>query len=89
MANTKQAKKRVRQSRKHRELNFSQRSAFRTSVKKTVAAIATGNKTDAAAAFKKAVPSIDSMVNKGLIHKNKAARHKKRLSAHIKKLAGK
>lgn len=89
MANTKQAKKRVRQSRKHRELNMSQRSAFRTSVKKTVAAIETGNKKNAIEAYKQAVPTIDSMVNKGLIHKNKASRHKKRLSAHIKKLAGK
>jgi small subunit ribosomal protein S20 len=89
LANTKQAKKRVRQSRTHRELNMSQRSAMRTSIKKTVAAIATGNKTNATSAFKEAVPAIDSMVTKGLIHKNKAARHKSRLSAHIKKLAAK
>ncbi len=89
MANTKQAKKRVRQSRKHRELNMSQRSALRTSVKKTYAVITTGDKTKASTAFKEAVPTIDSMVTKGLIHKNKAARHKSRLSAHIKKLAAK
>ncbi len=87
MANTKQAKKRVRQSRKHRELNMSQRSAMRTSIKKTYSAVAAGKKETAAAAFKEAVPNIDSMVTKGLIHKNKAARHKSRLSAHIKKLA--
>lgn len=89
MANTKQAKKRVRQSRKHRELNMSQRSAMRTSIKKTYSAVATGKKETAAAVFKEAVPTIDSMVSKGLIHKNKAARHKSRLSAHIKKLAAK
>jgi ribosomal protein S20 len=38
---------------------------------------------------RKASSSVDAMVNKGLVHKNKASRHKKRLAAKLKKLAGK
>ena len=44
------------------------------------------NKETAQAVFAKAVPVLDRYANKGLIHKNKAARHKSRLSAHIKAL---
>lgn len=87
MANTIQAKKRARQAEKHRKNNVSQRSAFRTSLKKVVATVTTGKKAEATKEFKTAVPMIDSMVSKGLIHKNKAARHKSRLSAHIKSLS--
>lgn len=89
MANTLQAKKRARQAEKHRQHNMSQRSALRTSVKKVVNAVAGGDKASATTTLNAAVPIIDSMVNKGLIHKNKAARHKSRLSAHIKKLSAK
>lgn len=45
--------------------------------------VATGNKDEAQAAFKAAMPVIDVMVGKGIIHKNKAARHKSRLNARI------
>jgi small subunit ribosomal protein S20 len=57
---------------------------MRTYVKKVVKVIAGGNKDEAVAAYKEAVPVIDSSVNKGLIHRNKAARHKSRLNAQIK-----
>ena len=87
MANTKQAKKRVKQSEEHRQRNASARSMLRTYIKKVIKAIELGNKPDAQAAFKEAVPVIDRMATKGIIHKNKAARHKSRLSAHIKALA--
>lgn len=87
MANTAQAKKRVRQSEKHYEHNSSLRSKVRTYIKKVVIAIKTGDKGNAQAAFKEAVPVIDSVADKGIIHKNKAARHKSRLSAHIKNMA--
>lgn len=87
MANTAQAKKRARQAEKHRELNASQRSTLRTAIKKAVNAVKTGNKAEAAAAYQAAVPVIDSMARKGLIHANKAARHKSRLNQHIKALA--
>ena len=84
MANSPQAKKRARQADKRRNHNASLRSMFRTSIKKVLKAVDAGNKDEANEAFKKAVPTIDSMVNKGIIHKNKAARHKSRLNAHIK-----
>ncbi len=89
MANTKQAKKRVRQSEKNRRHNASMRSMLRTYVKKVTAAIATGDHKAAIASLQEATPVIDRMVNKGIIHKNKAARHKSRLTAHIKKMAEK
>jgi small subunit ribosomal protein S20 len=87
LANTKQAKKRVRQAEKSRQQNASMRSMLRTYIKKVVAAIATGKQTEAKAALLVATPIIDRMASKGIIHANKAARHKSRLTAHIKKLA--
>lgn len=89
MANTKQAKKRVRQAEKHRRHNASMRSMLRTYIKKVVSSIASGDQQAALASLKEATPVIDSMVNKGIIHKNKAARHKSRLTNHIKKLGEK
>lgn len=86
MANTKQAKKRVRQAEKHRQHNASMRSMLRTYIKKVTASITTGDQKVALAAMQEATPIIDRMVNKGIIHKNKAARHKSRLTAHIKKM---
>lgn len=87
MANSPQARKRARQAVTRRAHNASLRSMLRTHVKKVVYAIDAKNKTDAEAAYKVAVPVIDSMAIKGLIHKNKAARHKSRLFARIKALA--
>ena len=86
MANTKQAKKRVRQAEKHRRHNASLRSTLRTYIKKVLSAIAGGDKQVALTSLKEATPVIDSMVNKKIIHRNKAARHKSRLVAHIKKM---
>ena len=87
MANTAQAKKRARQAEKHRQHNASFRSMVRTAIKRVVAAIETGDKDQAQAAYTAAVPVIDRMADKGIIHKNKAARHKSRLNAQIKELA--
>ena len=87
MANTKQAKKRARQNIKRHNRNITLRSMYRTYLKKVVNAVAGGNKTGAELAYKIAVPIIDKMVTKGIIHKNKAARHKGRLYSQIKKLA--
>ena len=86
MANTKQARKRVRQAEKHRQHNASLRSMMRTYMKKVTAAIAAGEKEAAADALKAATPIIDRMANKGIIHKNKAARHKSRLTKHVKNM---
>ncbi len=87
MANIKSAKKRARQSEKHRQHNASLRSMVRTYIKKVVAAVASGDKKLADESYKAAQPVIDRMASKGLIHKNKAARHKSRLVASIKKIA--
>ena len=87
MANTVQAKKRARQAEKHRQHNASFRSMVRTAIKRVLAAIETGDKDQAQAAYTAAVPVIDRMADKGIIHKNKAARHKSRLNAQIKELA--
>jgi len=89
LANSKQAKKRVRQSEKHRKHNASLRSMLRTYIKKVTAAIASGDQNAALTSMQEATPVIDRMVNKGIIHKNKAARHKSRLTHHIKKMSEK
>lgn len=86
MANSAQARKRARQAEDARQRNASQRTMMRTYVKKIINAIASGNKDGAADAYKAAVPVLDRMADKGLIHKNKAARHKSRLNAQIKAL---
>ncbi len=86
MANSPQARKRARQAEKHRQHNAGRRSMMRTEIKKVVNAIAAGDKEGAESAYKSAVPLLDSLANKGLIHKNKAARHKSRLNAKIRAL---
>ncbi|MFO1433628.1 MAG: 30S ribosomal protein S20 [Candidatus Competibacteraceae bacterium] len=86
MANSAQAKKRARQAEKHRQHNASIRSTVRTYIKRVVKAIATGDKTQAEAAYKAAVPVIDRTARKGVIHPNKAARHKSRLIHHIREM---
>ncbi len=87
MANSAQAKKRARQNVKARKHNASLRSMVRTYLKRTLAAIATGDYVAATEAYKTTVPVIDRMADKGIIHKNKAARHKSRLNAQVKALA--
>ncbi|EDY87166.1 ribosomal protein S20 [gamma proteobacterium HTCC5015] len=86
MANTIQARKRARQAETRRQHNMALRSRMRTYLKKVQAAVSAGNKEAAQEAFKAAQPVVDGMVNKGLIHKNKAARHKSRMNASIKAL---
>jgi small subunit ribosomal protein S20 len=86
MANSAQAKKRAKQAEKNRARNAGQRSNLRTFIKKILAAVNAGDKEQAQTAFKTAAPIIDAAVNKGLIHKNKAARSKSRLHAKVKAL---
>lgn len=86
MANIASAKKRARQAEKNRRHNQARRSMLRTYIKKVVRAIDAGDKAQAEAAYKAAVPIIDTMAGKGLIHKNKANRHKSRLNARIKEM---
>lgn len=86
MANSLSARKRARQAEKHRLRNASQRSYVRTTIKKVLAAIESGDKSAAEKAYKAAVPAIDRSASKGLMHRNKAARHKSRLNSHIRNM---
>jgi len=58
----------------------------RTSIKKVDSAISEGDYAAATEAYKAAVPVIDRMADKGILHKNKAARHKSRLNSAVKAL---
>ena len=86
MANIASARKRARQSEKRRLHNVGFRSMMRTQIKKVITAIQSGDKQAASAAYSVAVPVIDRMANKGLTHKNKAARHKQKLNTQIRAL---
>ena len=86
MANSAQARKRARQNVKRRQLKASQRSMVRTFIKHVIKAVENKNYEAATEAYKKAVPVIDRIADKGVIHKNKAARHKSRLSRRIKQM---
>jgi len=83
VANIKSAQKRARQADKARLHNMGLRSKMRTHIKAVIAAVEKGDKDEAAAAYKAAVPVIDSMINKGIV----AARHKSRLNKMVKALA--
>lgn len=84
MANTASAKKRARQSEVRRERNFSQKNALRTTIKKTLKLVQSGDKATAQTACKTVAVLADRAVNKKLIHANKAARLKSRLNAKLK-----
>ncbi|MCI0667978.1 MAG: 30S ribosomal protein S20 [Methylococcaceae bacterium] len=86
MANSQSALKRARQAEKRRVRNAGQRSNLRTSIKKVIAAAAKGDPEAARTAYRNAEPVIDSAVNKGLIHRNKAARSKSRLNKRLRAL---
>ena len=87
MANSPSARKRARQAENRRQHNASLRSMVRTSIKKVIKAIDAKDLEAARTAYTAAVPVIDRMADKGIIHKNKAARHKSRLNTQIKALA--
>lgn len=87
MANSPQAKKRARQAEKRRTQNNGQRSLVRTVIKKVISAVDAGDAEQAQAAYQSAVPVIDRMADKGILHKNKAARHKSRLNTQVKALS--
>ena len=79
--------KRARQDVKLNAANTAMRSQFRTVIKNVQKAVEAGDKAKAAELLKTAQPVIDSVADKGLFHKNKAARHKSRLSAKVKNMA--
>ena len=87
MANNAQARKRARQAEHRRARNASHRSTVRTYIKRVITAIEAGDRETANKALQIAIPVIDKMAGKGILHKNKAARHKSRLAARIRDLA--
>ena len=87
MANSEQARKRARQAVKNRAHNASLRTALRTAGKKVLKAVEAGDKAAAQTVYRDSVKVMDRIADKGVYHKNKAARHKSRLSAKIKALA--
>ncbi|HET7728878.1 MAG TPA: 30S ribosomal protein S20 [Usitatibacter sp.] len=87
MANSKQAAKRAKQSTKQRAVNAGLRTKLRSAIKKVQKAIASGDAKAAEAALKSEQPIIDSIADKRIIHKNKAARHKSRLAQQVKALS--
>ena len=80
-------RKRVRQDIKLNAANTSLRSKYRTAVKNVEKAVLAGDKTKATELFAKAQSIVDIVADKGIFHKNKAARDKSRLSAKVKALA--
>ena len=80
-------RKRVRQDVKLNAANTALRSTFRTLINNVQTAVVAGDKAKAADLFKSAQSVIDSVADKGIFHKNKAARHKSRLAAKVKALA--
>ena len=87
MANTKSADKAARQAEQRRTVNVALRSRMRTAIRKVIDAAASGNKELAKSSYQAAVPLIDTLVNKKIIHRNQADRHKSRLSARVKALS--
>ena len=86
MANTPQAKKRIRRNAKREVINHSRISRIRTFIKSVESAIADGRKGDAAEALKRVQPEIARGVARGVIHKNTASRKFSRLSKRVASL---
>jgi len=86
MANTPQAKKRIRRNANRAEINHSRISRIRTFSKQVESAIESGKKAEAAEALKKFQPEIQRGVARGVIHKNTAARKISRLSKRVASL---
>ena len=87
MANNKSAEKRIRVNERRRQRNRPYRSAARTYVKKALIAIQGGDPDAAATAVGNAISMLDRVANKGVIHKNNAARRKSRLMAKYNRMA--
>ena len=87
MANTPQAKKRIRRNDRRAEINGTRVGRIRTFVKKVEAALAAGDATAAATALKAAQPELARGVAKGVLHKNSASRKFARLTKAVAALA--
>jgi small subunit ribosomal protein S20 len=84
MANTLQAKKRVRRNANREGINKARRSRIRTFVKKVELAVEAGNADEAKSALKAAQPELMRGVTKGVLHKKTASRKVSRLAKRVK-----
>jgi small subunit ribosomal protein S20 len=89
MPNHKSAEKRVRQSEKRRVINRGHRSKVRTYIKKLRVALDSGNSEDVQSVLPEVISVIDKSVQKGVMHKNAAARYKSRLTVRANQTAAK
>ena len=89
MPNHKSAEKRMRQSEARRVINRSNRTRVRTQIKKLQTALAAGNARDVSELLPTTISIIDKAVQKGVLHKNAAARHKSRLTARMNQASAK
>jgi small subunit ribosomal protein S20 len=89
MPNHKSAEKRMRQNEKRRQINRSNRSRLRTSIKKLRAALAGGNSGEVTTVLSETISTIDKAVQKGVLHHNAAARYKSRLTTRVNQLGAK
>lgn len=89
MPNHKSAEKRVRQSERRRAINRHNRTKLRTSVKNLRSALSSNDAKESSALLPKTVSEIDKAVQKGVLHRNAAARHKSRLTARVNQAAAK
>ncbi len=87
LPNIKSAKKRVLVNASKAEQNKAQKSALKTTLKKFDAAVNSGSRSEADAAYKVAVKTVDQAVTKGLLHKNNAANKKSSMTLKLNKLA--
>ena len=89
MPNHKSAEKRVRQNERRRLINRSSRAKLRTSVKNLRSALKSGDAGKVGTLLPKTVSEIDKAVQKGVLHRNAAARHKSRLTVRATQAAAK
>ncbi len=87
MPNHKSAEKRVRQTAKRNLVNRNNKSRLRTQIKKLRTALAAGDQAQSNELLTPTISAIDKAVNKGILHRNTAARYKSRLTVHVNKLA--
>ena len=89
MPNHKSSEKRVRQSEKRRVINRANRTKVRTYIKKVRAALDLGKSDEIQKVLPVAISVIDKSVQKGVMHKNAAARYKSRLTVRANQVANK
>ena len=89
MPNHKSAEKRVRQNEKRRDVNRNNRGRLRTSIRKLRAALTTGEANTVQELLPATISTIDKAVQKGVLHRNAAARYKSRLTARVNQSSAK